>query len=503
MKQSVNTLPRLPHSPEAETAFLGAILLGNPSTAEEMERLEWTDFFLPFHQVVFRHLKGLRECGKPTNDLVILQESLCDTNELEAAGSMAYVAQLSEGLPRVSNISHYAESIRTKSIVRRQLILIESIREKLTAANGNASDVLREVSILSAPLREDVGQKRILPFKTGEELAEEAQGPIGWLVEGIAAKGAITELGAKVKVGKTTLVLAMVEAIVDGKAFLNLPTFKTAVVYLTEQPATSFRQAMERANLLGRKDFTVLPYSSTRGRSWPEVASAAIEECKRAGAGLLIVDTLSQFAGLTGDRENNSGDALEAMGPLQKAAAEGIGIIVVRHERKSGGDVGDSGRGSSAFAGAVDIVLSLRRAEGNAPKTRRRLQSLSRFLDPPDLLIEMTASGYVALGKPHETAAKDAENSVLEIAPQSEVQAMNLKDLAIDAGVSRQTAQRAVDELIREGMLAIIGKGKRGDAFRYFVPENHFCPTSNTEVAEKETNQNGWRGDTSAEQDPD
>src|ERR1700730_8334324 len=144
MKQSVNTLPRMPHSPEAETAFLGAILLGNPSTAEEMERLEWTDFFLPFHQVVFRHLKRLRECGKPTNDLVILQESLCATNELEAAGGMAHVAQLSAGLPRVTNIGHYAESIRTKSVVRRRLILVDTIREKLEAANGNAPDVLRD-----------------------------------------------------------------------------------------------------------------------------------------------------------------------------------------------------------------------------------------------------------------------------------------------------------------------------------------------------------------------
>lgn len=113
----------------------------------------------------------------------------------------------------------------------------------------------------------------------------------------------------------------------------------------------------------------------------------------------MVIDTLSQFAGLTGDRENNSGDALEAMQPLQHAVADGIGIMSVRHERKSGGDVGDSGRGSSAFAGAVDIVLSLRKPEGNAAKNRRLLQSLSRFSETPnDLLIELTENGYVAFG---------------------------------------------------------------------------------------------------------
>jgi hypothetical protein len=43
----------------------------------------------------------------------------------------------------------------------------------------------------------------------------------------------------------------------------------------------------------------------------------------RVGAGVLIVDTVSQFAGLRGDAENNSGDALAAVEPLQAAAAEG------------------------------------------------------------------------------------------------------------------------------------------------------------------------------------
>src|ERR1700751_5262060 len=93
----------------------------------------------------------------------------------------------------------------------------------------------------------------------------------------------------------------------------------------------------------------------------------------------VVVDTLPQFACLKGDSENNAGDALAAMHPLLRAAADGIGVILTRHERKSGGEVGDSGRGSTALAGAVDIVLSLRRPEGNANKTHRLLQALSRF----------------------------------------------------------------------------------------------------------------------------
>jgi hypothetical protein len=302
---------------------------------------------------------------------------------------------------------------------------------------------------------------------------------------GLWAKGAITELGAKVKAGKTTLVAAMVRAVLEGVTFLGQPTMRTPVVYLTEQPAVSFRQAMERADLLGRNDFIVLPHTETRGLKWPEIAAAATQECKRVGAFAVVVDTLPQFAGLVGDSENNSGDALAAMQPVQQMAAEGIGIILVRHERKSGGDVGDSGRGSSAFAGAVDIVLSLRKPEGNAAKTRRLIQSLSRFSETPsDLLIDLTDNGYIALGEPHDAAVKDAKEAILSSAPKTESEAVDLKELSTNADVSRRTAQRAVDELLGEGTLSRNGAGKRGNPFRYFLPEKPFCATSSTGGAE-------------------
>ena len=118
-----------------------------------------------------------------------------------------------------------------------------------------------------------------------------------------------------------------------------------------------------------------------------------------ANAGLLVVDTLSTWARLGGDDENSSGKAAEAMAPLQLAAATGIAVLVLRHDRKSGGDVGDSARGSSAFGGAVDIILALRRGEGNSRPTIRALHGLSRFDETPaTLMIELTDSGYVALG---------------------------------------------------------------------------------------------------------
>jgi DnaB-like helicase N terminal domain/AAA domain len=480
VSSDLNTERPLPHSLEAERAIIGAILLGSKNAEDAMDSLQESDFFLPLHQVIFRHMKLLREGGKPAGDIVLLYESIQEAKELEEAGGIAYLSQIADGRPQVCNIVYYAGIVKQKAELRKRLYIVQEIREKLLNANGNSESVLREVATLSAPLKEEVGQKRNLRFRSGAEIALTTDELIEWIVPGFVAKGAITELGAKVKAGKTTLISKLVRAVADGLDFLGKPTLKTPTVYLTEQPVVSFRQAMERADLLGRDDFHVLLHSDTQGMPWPEIAGHAVRECKRVGAKLLVVDTLPQFAGLKGDSENNSGDALAAMEPLLRAAAEGIGIILVRHERKSGGDVGDSGRGSSAFAGAVDIVVSLRRPEGNAKKTLRVLQALSRFSETPaELLIELTDGAYISLGDPHDAAVKAAKDSILTIAPTSEPEAADLKQLMESADVPRATAQRALKELVEEGELTKLGEGKRGKPFKYWQPEKRFCPTFN------------------------
>jgi hypothetical protein len=468
--------PRLPHSPEAERGLLAGIILGNDGPW-----LDPSDFFLPFNRELYKGLLRLKQDGKPTDDLVLIA-NLLDPVELENAGGIAYLASLLDGIAKISNFEHYAQIVKNKAALRRGLFITERFNVQLANGSGNAGEILDEFirDLISALPRKEVAQKRILPFRTAQELKDASQAEVQWVVKGLAAKGSITELGAKVKAGKTTLLLEMVRAILDGEQFLGLPTLRTPVVYLTEQPEVSFRQAMERANLLGRPDFILLTFGDTAGLPWPQIAAEAVSECQRVGSSLLIVDTLSQFAGLTGDKENNAGDALEAMAPLQSGASRGVGSLITRHERKSGGEVGDSGRGSSAFAGAVDIVLSLRRPEGNSEKTRRVLQSLSRFSETPnDLLVDLQDGRYVALGQMGETVFNDAKKVVFANAPQTEPEALDLQAMVIATKVTRRTAQRAIDELVEEGLLSRIGKGKRGDPFRYFLREIDFCATSN------------------------
>lgn len=341
-------------------------------------------------------------------------------------------------------------------------------------AGDDTADELRRLIGEAHQWKPQVGSEAsglgVLRFWTAREIAEATSERPEFVAEPYVVAYAITELDGKAKAaGKTTLTLELCKAVLDGTPFLGGVTTRTPIVYLTEQSAASFRASLRRANLLHRDDLHVLTWHETRGATWAVVVAAAVAKAREVAAKLLVVDTLPQFAGMKGDSENNAGEALAALQPLQTAAAEGLAVVILRHERKSGGDVGDSGRGSSAFAGAVDIVLSLRRAEGASRPTIRHLHALSRFDETPDLLVvEWTEHGYVSLGTETAVAEAEAREKVLAAAPTDEADAVREDDLIAAADVKRTSGRDAIAHHLEGGRLCRVGDGKRGDPYRYW-----------------------------------
>jgi putative DNA primase/helicase len=161
--------------------------------------------------------------------------------------------------------------------------------------------------ILSDHPRKGVGQKR---FWSAREFASLAPSEVPWVARPWCAQGALTEVEGKIKAaGKTTWVLALAAAVLDGTPFMGEPTERSPIVYLTEQASTTFREALRRADLLDRDDFHVLFRLESLDLSWHEVVGLAAEKCVEVGARLLVVDTLGPFAGLEGEAENSAGEA--------------------------------------------------------------------------------------------------------------------------------------------------------------------------------------------------
>ena len=171
--------------------------------------------------------------------------------------------------------------------------------------------------------------------------------------------------------GKTTFATDLARAVVHGAPFLDRTTKRSAVVWLTEERPQTFLETLRRSHLTEQTDVHVLHWHAVKHRAWPDVMALANDFALSIGAAVVIVDTISTWAGMRGDSENDNGDQLAAAEPLQDAAAKGLAVVVTRHERKGGGEVGESGLGGSAFSGAVDIIVSIRRG------ARRRAQCIA------------------------------------------------------------------------------------------------------------------------------
>jgi replicative DNA helicase len=128
----------LPASVEAERSILGAILLDNHSYNEAAEKLRSEDFSLDSHRRIYSRMAELIDAHRAV-DIVTLAEELARRKEVEAVGGVAYLASLTEGLPRRPSIEEYVRIVKDKSLARQ---LIGICNTAITRAADQSDEAL-------------------------------------------------------------------------------------------------------------------------------------------------------------------------------------------------------------------------------------------------------------------------------------------------------------------------------------------------------------------------
>ena len=154
----------LPNNLEAERSVLGAILLDNHALNTAIETLRPEDFFLDQHRRVFTHMIALGE-SQQAIDLVTLTEELHRKGELEASGGAPYLASLADGLPRVSNIEHYARIVKEKAILRNLIHATHDIQQRAFEGEEGADAILDGAESSIFALAEDRVRAGLIPVK--------------------------------------------------------------------------------------------------------------------------------------------------------------------------------------------------------------------------------------------------------------------------------------------------------------------------------------------------
>lgn len=312
-----------------------------------------------------------------------------------------------------------------------------------------------------------------LPFASlGTALADAPPEP-DWYWQGYVAPGVLTVLGARPKVGKTSLLAALMAALRDGSEFLGCGTRPARVLLLSEE--REFTLAEKRNQFaLGDDDVGLLMRHQAFGVPWPEVVSEATEHCVRHDYGVLVVDTFNAWAGLRGDDESKSGPVLEAIEPLAAAAGHGLAVVLPVHQRKSEGTHGEALRGSNALAGAVDVIVEMERVVGEP--NARRLRSVSRFASTPeDLVAELSDGAYRACGDLAQVKAH-AEDVKIETALALYPKGASSQVLAHETGIGEATIRRRLEAKHGRREVDRRGSGKRGDPYLW-LPLSFDCNT--------------------------
>jgi len=148
----------LPSSVHTEITVLGAMLLDSMAVTDATAKLRPEDFSLDSHQRIYRVMMDLLAVGHAI-DYITVMDALSKRRELDAIGGPAYLAYLSEGVPRHPKIEDYVRIIKDKSLLRQLLGIFNDGMALASDQNEDATNVLNSVEVKLAEVADSAIQR--------------------------------------------------------------------------------------------------------------------------------------------------------------------------------------------------------------------------------------------------------------------------------------------------------------------------------------------------------
>lgn len=131
----------LPHHHESEQSVLGAIFLDPKQISSVIDQLNNEDFFEQGHALIYQAMKDLFADNLKI-DYTSVASRLEQNQNLQKAGGMKYLLQLSEAVPSVAHLETYVDLVKDGSLKRQVIELAGSILEEGYQGEMDANDYL-------------------------------------------------------------------------------------------------------------------------------------------------------------------------------------------------------------------------------------------------------------------------------------------------------------------------------------------------------------------------
>src|SRR5246127_3766081 len=387
----------LPNNLEAERSVLGAILLDNHALNAAIETLRPEDFFLDQHRRVFTHMIALGE-SQQAIDLVTLTDELHSKGELESSGGAPYLASLADGMPRVSNVEHYARIVREKALLRNLIHATHNIQQRALEGEEGADTILDNAESSIFALAEDRVKAGLIPikdivrdnferlekiFREGKSITGVSTGyaELDKLLSGLQ-NSELLILAARPSQGKTALALNLAEniAIRAGRpvAVFSLEMSKESLLQRLVASVAQVDAHKFRTGHLNREDWRRMTEALGQISSVPlwiddagstsvlEIGAKARRLKRDKGLSLVVVDYLQLITGR--GRFNNRQEEVSSISRGLKGLAKELQIPVLvlsqltrAPEREERGPQLSDLRESGAIEQDADVVMFIYR----------------------------------------------------------------------------------------------------------------------------------------------
>jgi hypothetical protein len=462
----------LPTNVDAEKTILGAIMLDNAAHSEAAERLEAGDFSLDSHQRIYTRMCELANAQRPI-DIVTLSHELAQHKEIEAVGGVAYLASLTEGLPRRPVIEEYIRIVKDKCQLRRLMTICSST---ITRA-ADQSETAQEIAGWMLSAVEKVGSK-ISPAVRARvvRLADVTAKPVRWLWAPYVPLGMVSMISGDPGAGKSYVAMAIAAEVTTGIARDGRRRNPAGVLYLTlENPiAEVLRPRLDSLGGDASRFFVVTGTVYEDKQRTDESGIITLEDLELLDetieandVRLVVIDPLTSFFG-GGKNLNHSNDTRPVFDRLAKMAEKhDLAALVIRHNNKQqGGRAIYRGAGSVDMTGAVRCEMLAAVSPDNPDQ--RALAHIKTNIGPQGrtqgYVIEadgqdgvrfawtgelaVTAEELNAAPEAPETRTKqdEAREWLLEILRGGSLPQKELEKMADGAGLKWRTIRRAKDD---------------------------------------------------------
>ena len=131
---------QMPHSPEAEQAVLGSMLIDAECIKDVMDQLQPEDFYLRQNREIFETIYSMFIYSKPIDGVTVAGEM--EKNGLYNDNTRPYLLQLMEVTPTSANVMEYVRIVREKALMRSVASAAAEITAMVQEGTGAAGDML-------------------------------------------------------------------------------------------------------------------------------------------------------------------------------------------------------------------------------------------------------------------------------------------------------------------------------------------------------------------------